>query len=168
MRDKSEKLSFIDKTTLTAATGFFISYLPRKIIHYKKNTGAGWLGTLVALACVPLLPVSNLNFAVFLSAFFLFSIWIAQKASAIYKTQDDPRIVIDEIIGYWVAIAFLPRTLPFLITAFILFRVLDTLKPWPINFFEKKFNGGFGIIMDDVVAGMEVNLIIVLFIKLFI
>jgi phosphatidylglycerophosphatase A len=156
-------MTFIDKAALTAATGFFISYLPRKIIHFKKNTGAGWLGTLLALACVPLLPISNLNFTVFISFFFLFSIWTAQKTSDIYKTEDDPRIVIDEILGYWIAIAFLPRTIPFLIAAFILFRVLDTLKPWPINFFEKKFTGGFGIIIDDVVAAIEVNLIIRLF-----
>ncbi|MCK5583301.1 MAG: phosphatidylglycerophosphatase A, partial [Elusimicrobiales bacterium] len=93
---------------------------------------------------------------------FLFSIWTAQRASKIYLTKDDPRIVIDEILGYWIAIAFLPKTMPILIAAFILFRALDTLKPWPINFFEKKFSGGFGIIMDDVIAGIEVNLIIML------
>ncbi|MCK5582777.1 MAG: phosphatidylglycerophosphatase A, partial [Elusimicrobiales bacterium] len=91
---------------------------------------------------------------------FLFSIWTAQRTSDTYKTKDDPRIVIDEILGYWIAIAFLPRTMPFLLAAFILFRALDTLKPWPINFFEKKFSGGFGIIVDDVVAAIEVNLII--------
>ena len=160
MNNKSEKFNFIDKLALTAATGFFISYLPRKIIHFKKNTGAGFLGTVLAFLCVPLLPVSNLNFGVFISFFFLFSIWTAQRTSDTYKTKDDPRIVIDEILGYWIAIAFLPRTMPFLLAAFILFRALDTLKPWPINFFEKKFSGGFGIMIDDAIAAIEVNIII--------
>ena len=160
MNNKSEKLTFIDKTALLAATGFFISYIPRKIIHFKKNTGAGFLGTVLAVLCVPLLPVSNLNFGVFILFFFLFSIWTTQRASKIYLTKDDPRIVIDEILGYWIAIAFLPKTMPILIAAFILFRALDTLKPWPINFFEKKFSGGFGIMIDDAIAAIEVNIII--------
>ncbi|MCG2726867.1 MAG: phosphatidylglycerophosphatase A [Elusimicrobia bacterium] len=167
MNNKSEKTNFIDKTALTAATGFFVSYISRKIIPFKKNTGAGFLGAILALFCVPLLPVSNLNFGVFISFFFLFSIWTAQRASEIYKTKDDPRIIIDEILGYWIAIAFLPRTMSVLIAAFILFRALDTLKPWPINLFEKKFSGGFGIIIDDTIAAVEVNLIIRLF-RLFI
>ncbi len=147
-------MNSFNKAATFLASGFFISYLPRKIIPFKKNTGAGFLGTVLALALVPLLPASDLNFGIFLALFLPFSIWMAQEASKNYKTSDDPRIVIDEILGYWIAIAFLPRTATVLIAAFVIFRILDTLKPWPIKLSEKKFSGGFGIIMDDVIAGI--------------
>ena len=116
-------------------------------------------GTLLALLLTPLLPSNNTAFAFFCLAFLPFSIWIAGLAEKSYGTHDEPRIVIDEMIGYWTAILFLDRT-PFnLAAAFILFRALDTLKPWPIKKLEISLSGGFGIITDDVLAGAEANLL---------
>jgi phosphatidylglycerophosphatase A len=116
-------------------------------------------GTLLALLLTPLLPSDNTAFAFFCLAFLPFSIWIAGLAEKSYITHDDPRIVIDEMIGYWTALLFLDRT-PFnLAAAFVLFRALDTLKPWPIKKLEISLSGGFGIITDDVLAGAEANLL---------
>jgi phosphatidylglycerophosphatase A len=141
------------------ASGFFISYLPAKLTGNKKFTGAGLAGTALALALLPLLPEDPALFAAFCLAFLPFSVWIADLASASYATHDDPRIVIDEVIGYWTAILFMRRT-PFnLAAAFVLFRALDTLKPWPIKKLETAVAGGFGIIIDDVLAGAEANLL---------
>ena len=141
------------------ASGGFISYIPARVTGFKKFTGSGMAGTLLALALVPFLPEDKTTFAVFCLAFLPFSIWIADLASALYATHDDPRIVIDEVIGYWTALLFLDRT-PFnLAAAFIFFRALDTLKPWPIKKLETSARGGFGIIMDDVLAGAEANLL---------
>lgn len=150
------------------ASGAFISYLPAKLTGFKKFTGSGFAGTLLALALVPFLPQDPALFAAFCVAFLPFSIWIASLASAGYGTEDDPRIVIDEMIGYWTAILFMERTPLNLAAAFVLFRVLDSLKPWPIKKLEIAFKGGFGIIMDDVLAGAEANLLARLAVKLLI
>lgn len=140
------------------ASGGFVSYVPARITGFKKFTGSGMAGSLLAMALVPFLPEGR-NFAFFCLAFLPFSVWIAGRASDIYGTHDDPRIVIDEFIGLWTALLFLDRT-PFnLAAAFIFFRALDTLKPWPIKQLETSVSGGFGIIIDDVLAGAEANLL---------
>jgi len=141
------------------ASGGFVSYVPARLTGFKKFTGSGMAGTLVALALVPLLPGDRLPFALFCLAFLPFSVWIADLAERSYGTHDDPRIVIDEIIGYWTAVAFMDHGLFNLVTAFVLFRALDTLKPWPIKKLETSLQGGFGIITDDVLAGLEANLL---------
>jgi len=141
------------------ASGGFVSYIPAKLTGFKKFTGSGMAGTLVALALAPFLPADKTHYALFCLAFLPFSVWVAGRASESYGTHDDPRIVIDEIIGYWIALLFLERTVFNLAAAFVLFRALDTLKPWPIKKLETSFRGGFGIIMDDVLAGAEANLL---------
>ena len=161
------KNKFADFLIKMAATGFFISYLPPKIFKFKKNTGAGLAGTIVGLMFVPMLPEGNAVYLLFLLGFSLFAVWISQKASVLIggETHDDPRIVIDEIIGYWFAIAFLPKTLELLIICFVLFRLFDTVKP----FFIKKldsFKGGLGIVLDDVAAGIAANVLVHLGIKI--
>ena len=139
------------------ASAGFVSYVPARITGFKKFTGSGMAGTLVALA--PFLPENRIYFALFCAAFLPFSVWIAGLAAKSYATHDDPRIVIDEMIGYWIAILFMDRT-PFnLAAAFVIFRSLDTLKPWPIKKLETSVRGGFGIIIDDVLAGAEANLL---------
>jgi phosphatidylglycerophosphatase A len=140
------------------ASGGFVSYIPARLTGFKKFTGSGMAGSLLALALVPFLPEGK-AFAVFCLLFLPFSIWVAGRASKSFGTHDDPRIVIDEMIGLWTALLFLDRT-PFnLAAAFIFFRALDTLKPWPIKKLETSLSGGFGIIMDDVLAGAEANLL---------
>ena len=151
-------MRFSDFGARFLASGGFVSYIPARLTGFKKFTGSGMAGTLLALALVPFLPEGG-SFALFCLAFLPFSVWIASLASRSYGTHDDPRIVIDEIIGFWTAILFLPRTPFHLAAAFIFFRALDTLKPWPIKRLETTFSGGFGIIVDDLLAGAEANLL---------
>ncbi|HNT98715.1 MAG TPA: phosphatidylglycerophosphatase A [Elusimicrobiales bacterium] len=139
------------------ATGCFIGLLPQAVTPFKKCTGAGLLGSLLALLALPLLP-SGWAYAALLAAFFPFSAWIAGRASADYGRHDDPRIVIDEVLGFWTAAAFLPLEPAPIVTAFVVFRILDSVKPWPISYAEKNLQGGFGIIMDDFMAGIAANL----------
>lgn len=140
------------------ASGGFVSYIPARLTGFKKFTGSGFAGTLLALAVTPFLPEGR-AFALFCLAFLPFSVWVAGRASESYGTHDDPRIVIDEVIGYWTAVLFLDRTLFNLLAAFVAFRALDTLKPWPIKRLETSFRGGFGIIIDDVAAGIGANIL---------
>lgn len=146
------------------ASEFYISYLPALIIPFKKNTGAGFLGTLLAVPFVFLLPTDFILYLVFLLIFWVFAVWICARAKlpGKYTGHDNPKIVLDEAAGYFTAILFLPRTWPYLAAAFVLFRTFDTLKPWPVSHFDKMPNA-FGVVFDDVAAGLLANILIQLF-----
>lgn len=141
------------------ASGFFISYIPVRLIPNSKFSGAGFWGTVLALLLTPVLPAGDAAFAVFIIVFLLFSVWICSRASQNYSVHDDPRIVLDEVAGYWVAIAFLPRTLGVLLPAFVCFRILDTLKPCGLKKLET-LSGGIGVVLDDVASGILTNLLV--------
>lgn len=147
------------------ATGFYISYLPALLIPFKKNTGAGFLGTLLAVPFMFILPKDFILYLVFLLAFWVFAVWVSARAKlgGAYKGHDNPKIVIDEIAGYFTAMMFLPRAWPYLLSAFVLFRAFDTLKPWPVKNFDRMSNA-FGVVFDDVAAGLLANILIQLFI----
>ncbi|MBO7238525.1 MAG: phosphatidylglycerophosphatase A [Elusimicrobiaceae bacterium] len=147
------------------ASGFYISYLPALVIPFKKNTGAGFLGTLLAVPFVWLLPTDFILYLVFLLAFWICCVWICAKAKlpGQYTGHDNPKIVIDEVAGYFTAMVFLPRTWGLLVAAFVLFRTFDTLKPWPVSHFDRLPNA-FGVVFDDVAAGLMANIVIQLFI----
>lgn len=67
---------------------------------------------------------------------------------------DDQAIVVDEVVGMWIAAIPCENQLPFWFVAFFLFRVFDISKPWPASYFEKRKGGGYDAMMDDVVAGL--------------
>lgn len=90
-----------------------------------------------------------------LAAFgFVAGVWICERASGVLGARDHPAIVIDEIVGYFVALTVVPVELPWLVLSFVLFRALDILKPWPISWLDRSVKGGLGIMLDDVVAGL--------------
>ena len=76
--------------------------------------------------------------------------------------HDHGGIVWDEMVGYWLTAAFIPLQWPWLLAAFVLFRIFDILKPWPIRQLDKKVGGGFGIMIDDVVAALFAILLLAL------
>ncbi len=146
------------------ATGFYVSYLPALVIPFKKNTGAGFLGTLLAVPFVFFLPENGLKYGLFLALFCAFSVWISARArlGGDYKGHDNPKIVIDEAAGYFTAMWFLPHTWPYMLAAFVLFRTFDTLKPWPVGYFDRMASA-FGVVFDDVAAGVLANVLIQIF-----
>lgn len=68
--------------------------------------------------------------------------------------HDHPGIVWDEIVGYLVTMTLAPSGWPWVATGFVLFRIFDVLKPWPIRWCDRKVHGGFGIMLDDLIAGL--------------
>ena len=70
-----------------------------------------------------------------------------------YRLGDEPAIVFDEIVGCWIALLAVPKTLPWVLAGFALFRVADILKPWPVSWADRAIKGGLGIMLDDVIAG---------------
>lgn len=88
------------------------------------------------------------------AALFLLGIWASDAYMAAVKVHDPPAIVIDEVVGQWITLALLPLDPLFYALGFLLFRVVDVVKPWPANFIDRAVTGGFGVMLDDVVAGV--------------
>lgn len=113
------------------------------------------MGTLVAVPFVFLLkePGALVYWAV-LAAFFLLGVWLCGRVTRELGVHDHGGIVWDEMVGYWLAVAFVPLKWPWLLAAFVLFRFFDILKPWPIRQVDKHVDGGFGIMIDDILAAI--------------
>ena len=115
-------------------------------------------GTFGTLAAIPLylllagLPIAGYTLAVALA--FLLGIWLCGRASADLGVHDHPGIVWDEFVGLWVALWAVPLDWLWLLLGFGLFRLFDILKPWPIGPLDRRVSGGFGIMIDDIVAGL--------------
>lgn len=86
----------------------------------------------------------------------------AEKAMG--KGKDPSSIVIDEVVGFMVAAYLIPFTPLNMILAFILFRIFDILKPMPVGWLDRKLSGGWGIVLDDVAAGIYANILMQIFI----
>ena len=80
--------------------------------------------------------------------------------------HDNGKIVVDEFIGFLFALLFLPKTLMVIIIAFILFRIFDIFKPEPVNVLQK-LSGGWGVLADDVMAGIYANFSLQILIRIF-
>ncbi len=114
----------------------------------------GTAGTMAALPFAWLMqvyaPAWVLPVAVFL--IFLTGCW----ASAVYVQQtgkEDPsEVVIDEVAGIWLVLCFFEATPLNYIMAFLAFRVFDMVKPWPVSLADRKVKGGFGVMLDDLLA----------------
>jgi|TARA_B110000211_G_scaffold136842_1_gene156539 phosphatidylglycerophosphatase A len=115
-------------------------------------------GTFGTLAAVPLfLLMAPLSTSIYLSLLVIMSlagIYICGKAAEDAGVPDHGAIVWDEIVGLLITMCLMPVTWQTLLVGFVLFRFFDILKPWPISFIDKNCHGGFGIMLDDIVAGI--------------
>jgi phosphatidylglycerophosphatase A len=136
------------------ATGFGAGLSP-----VAPGTAGTLVGMLVCLASAPLPGLWRFFFVVAISAA---SIYVAQRAEALYGKTDDQRIVIDEIAGFQVAMLPVTITGLHLCVAFVLFRIFDIWKPFPLDRFQK-FKGGWGVVADDLGAGCYAGLLLFLF-----
>jgi phosphatidylglycerophosphatase A len=86
--------------------------------------------------------------------------WAAAKAEAELGVHDSPQVVIDEVAGYLTAVFLAPNRPAVWILGFILFRFFDILKPWPVNWADRRLPGGFGVMADDILAGLYAWLVL--------
>jgi phosphatidylglycerophosphatase A len=123
-------------------------------------------GTCGTLAAVPLYlliaQTGNLIYSLATIVATIVGIWICDKAAEKLGEHDFGGIVWDEIAGYLITLWFIPFSWLNVVLGFILFRFFDILKPWPIKVADRKVKGGFGIMLDDVLAGVFANLVLVL------
>ena len=122
-------------------------------------------GTFGTLAAIPLwlllcqLPLSIYWAVVVFSA--IAGIYICGRASSKLSVPDHSGIVWDEFVGLWIALAFIDPQLTSIILGFLLFRLFDILKPWPISWLDKQVGDGIGIMIDDIVAGFFAAIVLV-------
>ena len=142
----------MNKFFVFLATGFGVGYSP---------VAPGTLGTLVAILIYYFLSeIPSPLYEITLIGFFFLSVWLSENAEIFFGKKDDQRIVIDEIMGFLITMLWVPKTIRFVIIGFFLFRSFDILKPFPIRRLEKRFKGGFGVVLDDVAAGGYANVVL--------
>lgn len=115
-------------------------------------------GTAGTLAAIPLyilmMQLPLWGFVAVIVAAFLVGIFLCGHASKQLGVHDHGGIVWDEFVGYWVTMIAVPFTWYWAVLGFFLFRLFDIAKPWPIGLADRKLSGGFGIMVDDVLAAI--------------
>ncbi len=115
----------------------------------------GTWGTVVAIPIYLLLhELSLLPYLIVLFVMTLVGIWLCHVTANDLGVHDHPGIVWDEIVGYLITMIAAPSGWVWLLVGFVLFRLFDILKPWPIRVIDKGVEGGLGIMLDDVLAGI--------------
>jgi phosphatidylglycerophosphatase A len=116
----------------------------------------GTMGTLVAIPLYLLLSqLELLPYLLVVGCGFLIGIYLCDKTSKTLGVHDHSGIVWDEFIGYWITMIAIPAvTWQWILAGFVLFRFFDIAKPWPVKIADKRVPGGFGIMLDDLLAGL--------------
>lgn len=121
----------------------------------------GTMGTLIGVVLFILLPVLDWKIYIgIVSLAFIVGVFLCDYTAKALNVHDHPGIVWDEIVGYFITMFMVPKSWLWILVGFVLFRIFDILKPWPISLADKKVHGGFGIMLDDVIAGAFALIII--------
>ena len=121
----------------------------------------GTMGTIAAIPFAVLLKMLPAwGFWAIIVLAFLAGIYLCDITSRRLGQHDPGGIVWDEMVAYWLTVAFVPLHWAWLLAAFVLFRVFVILKPWPFRWVERRFGGGLGIMLDDIVAAAYAMLIL--------
>lgn len=89
---------------------------------------------------------------------FLLGVWVCGYTARALGVHDHSAVVWDEVVGLWITLAAVAPSWPALLIGFVLFRLFDILKPWPIRWLDRHVQGGLGIMIDDVLAGVFAGL----------
>ncbi|MEP4545891.1 MAG: phosphatidylglycerophosphatase A [Saccharospirillum sp.] len=121
-------------------------------------------GTFGTLAAVPLFLLLSLLplwlYLVVVVASFVLGCYLCDRVSRDMGVHDHGGIVWDEFVGFWITMIAVPVSLWTVVLGFILFRIFDIIKPWPIGWLDRRVEGGLGIMIDDVIAGIFAGVIL--------
>ena len=121
----------------------------------------GTAGTIVAVLLYwPLQFLPVYLYALMLIVTFILGVWLCGKASKDLGVHDHGGIVWDEFVGYWITMFMAPPGWVWILLGFVLFRLFDIWKPQPIRYVDRHVHGGFGIMVDDVLAGIYALLVL--------
>jgi phosphatidylglycerophosphatase A len=115
----------------------------------------GTFGTLAAL--LPWWGLSALPAWAYLlicAAVFMLGVWVSARLTREPGSEDPGWIVIDEWVGIWLALFLLPAGWLWVVAGFLLFRLFDIAKPWPVGWADRSLHGGLGVMLDDALAGL--------------
>lgn len=115
----------------------------------------GTMGTLLALFALPafsLLPLWGQLLWLVITT--VVGIGLCDRAARELGVHDHPAIVWDEFVGLWIVFLAVPLSWSSMLVGFVLFRFFDIVKPWPIRWLDRHVKGGFGIMIDDIIAGI--------------
>jgi phosphatidylglycerophosphatase A len=140
-------------------TGFYSGYSP---------VAPGTMGTLVAMALyfVEYLIFGEYSWLANLCVVVVLlypSVKLGDAGERFFNTKDPSPVVLDEFMGYWISLLFYPFSVKIAIIAFIVFRVMDIIKPFPAGRLQQ-LRGGMGIMVDDWIAGLYTNIVILVII----
>lgn len=114
----------------------------------------GTFGTVAAIPVFLLLCSLSITWYLLATvAVCVVGIWLCEKTANDMQTHDHPAIVWDEVAGFLITMIAVPVNWTTVVAGFVLFRVFDILKPWPISVLDQRVSGGLGIMVDDIVAG---------------
>lgn len=140
---------------LAVASAGYLGYIP---------VASGTFGTLVGIPLFWVFDAARTTsvplYLLLLFAAVAGACWVAGRADAYLNEHDSHKIVIDEVVGYLAATLFLTPTVTTAVVAFLVFRVLDVIKPYPAGAIDARLPGGAGVVLDDVVSGLYTNLLI--------
>ncbi len=115
-------------------------------------------GTFGTIAVVPLYlliqPLAAWHYLLIVLAMTLFGVWLCHRVTEDLGVHDHPRIVWDEWVGFLITMWLAPSGWIWLLAGFVLFRLFDIVKPWPIYLLDRRVPGGWGIMLDDILAGI--------------
>ena len=137
----------MNKIAILLATWFGVGLLPK---------APGTWGSISAIPCAYLLVFLNGQLALTIAILIgvVVGIWASNCAAKEFGKPDHSRIVIDEVVGQWITLLFVPLDLSLYLVGFILFRLFDIYKPWPINIVDRRIKSGIGVMLDDIIAGI--------------
>ncbi len=161
MSDKNRKIYFreLKDPVVFIAMGFGSGLSPK---------APGTAGTLMTVPLVYFLQQQSIMIYALATIFVLVTgSWICGYAAKKLQVHDHSGIVYDEVAGFLITMILAPAGWYWMLSGFVLFRFFDAVKPWPISWLDKNIHGGFGIMLDDVIAG-AISLCCLLLIKHFI
>ena len=151
----------------------FVTFFGIGTIRYAPGTITSLITTILLFSSFHILNLPKFAVLIILIAIFLYSFLAVANYIKVYSDKDPKEVVIDEVIGQSIPIYLYEiahgtikdskEAILFYIYIFVLFRFFDIKKPFPINFFDRKFKNSFGVIMDDVIAGFYVVLTLIIF-----
>ena len=128
----------------------------------------GTFGTLVAIPLYLLLqPLPLLYYLLIVAVMTVFGVWLCGRTADDIGVHDHSGIVWDEIVGYLLTMAAVPSGWLWVIAGFILFRLFDIVKPWPVSLADRNVGGGLGIMLDDIIAAVYAWVLLQLLIFVF-
>ncbi len=126
----------------------------------------GTVGTVAAIPLLLVMPESLPIYLLLLVILFVVGVFLCSVCAKNLGVHDHPAIVWDEWVGFLLTMVAIPHTFKFVLLGFIIFRLFDVLKPWPISWVDKRVHGGFGIMLDDVLAGLAAAIVMQILLRL--